>query len=525
MGNRVINIGMVDTYKASVADLVHKMAGELPDCRYIDLRLEVGEGQGAVAQDGMMKFSIRDYGISYGVRVIAGNNTFAPGYFGQTFGTADVTNLAHYLESGIKQAYRRAIHNAACKESRKEEWGMLGSLLWSTELAKIQVCQDIIPATYTVNPIEVPLEKLNELVKDISTAVKSSDPRIKLNEIIAETSLSRQLFISSEGANIDQTTALTYGLCVVVAVGSTGVNQSHYDCIGHQRGLEVLTEGVSEQYAQSQPLMNFALDLANDAASLSEARPCPSLDKEVIIVTDPSYNALKVHEIMGHPSELDRALKMETAYAGRSWFLKNLDKNMLGKQVASPLVSAYSDPSLPGFGHYQYDDEGTPAKRVVHIDRGIFAGFMNSRQTAAITGSKPNAHYKATDASYVPLIRMSATNFAAGNSNPAEIIKEVDHGYYLVGHRIPSISESRENFRITARKIFEISNGEIGEMFRDGGIFANTRDYLMNVDAVGNDLRIFPIFNCGKGQPMQTKKLSNGSPTMRSRAKLVGSAR
>jgi TldD protein len=101
-------------------------------------------------------------------------------------------------------------------------------------------------------------------------------------------------------------------------------------------------------------------------------------------------------------------------------------------------------------------------------------------------------------------------------------MKEVDHGYYLAGHRIPSISESRENFRITARKVFEIKNGQLGEMFRDGGIMANTKDYLMSVDAVGNDLRIYPIFNCGKGQPMQAKKLGNGSPTMRARARLVG---
>ena len=32
----------------------------------------------------------------------------------------------------------------------------------------------------------------------------------------------------------------------------------------------------------------------------------------------------------------------------------------------------------------------------------------------------------------------------------------------------------------------------------------------------------YPISNCGKGQPMQTKKLGNGGPTMRSRAILTG---
>lgn len=207
---------------------------------------------------------------------------------------------------------------------------------------------------------------------------------------------------------------------------------------------------------------------------------------------------------------------------GRSWFLRSLSENMIGKQVASSLVSAYSDPSLPGYGHYEYDDEGTPPSRVIHIDNGIFRGFMNSRQTALILGLGANGHYKAIDASYVPLIRMSTTVFGNGARDPQEIIGEVDHGYYLSGHRIPSISESRENFRVTARKVFEIRNGKLGEMFRDGGMMANTKDYLMSVDAVGNDLRIYPIFNCGKGQPMQVKKLGNGGPTMRAHARLIG---
>jgi len=122
----------------------------------------------------------------------------------------------------------------------------------------------------------------------------------------------------------------------------------------------------------------------------------------------------------------------------------------------------------------------------------------------------------------VPLIRMSTVHFGKGERHPEDIIGEVDNGYYLDGHRIPSISESRENFRITARKVFEIKSGKLGEMFRDGGMMANSRDYLTSVDAVGNDLRIYPIFNCGKGQPRQAKKLGNGGPTMRGRARLVG---
>jgi TldD protein len=298
--------------------------------------------------------------------------------------------------------------------------------------------------------------------------------------------------------------------------------QELYDVVGHQRGWEVLLRGVDEPPLGLPAFADFSIDLAREAAALADAPPAPIGDDEVVVVTDPHYNALVAHEIIGHPVELDRALKMEAAYAGRSWLLRNLREHQRGRRVASDLVTAYSDPSLPGYGQYAYDHEGTPARRVVHIERGIFKDYLNSRQTAGIVGATPNGHWKATDASLVPLIRMSNTVFAGGTRAAAEIIQEVDRGYYLTGHRIPSIAESRENFRISARKVYEIRQGQLGRMFRDGGLQADTRDYLMNVDAVGSDFRLYPIPNCGKGQPMQTKRLGNGGPTMRSRAKLTG---
>jgi TldD protein len=308
-----------------------------------------------------------------------------------------------------------------------------------------------------------------------------------------------------------------------VATGSDN-SQEIYDVLGHQRGWEILTRGVAEPLIEFPPFPEFALAMAGDAVELAAAPALAAPAGEVPVVTDPHYNTLLSHEIVGHPVELDRGLKMETAYAGRSWLLRGLDDTQLGKRIASPLVSAFSDPSLPGYGHYAYDHEGTPARRVVHIDRGLFTGFMNSRQTAAVFGGDPNGHWKATDASLVPLVRMSSTVFAGGDREPADLIKEIDHGYFLVGHRTPSIAESRENFRITARKVYEIHRGQIGRLYRDGGIMADSRDFLMHVDGVGRDFRLYPIPNCGKGQPMQTRKLGNGGPTLRSRAIVTGGA-
>ena len=137
-------------------------------------------------------------------------------------------------------------------------------------------------------------------------------------------------------------------------------------------------------------------------------------------------------------------------------------------------------------------------------------------------GAKPNGSAQATEAHLVPLIRMTNKVFAPGDKDPDSIIADVDEGYYIAGHRTPSISESRENFRITAVKVYEMKNGQLGQLYRDGGITANSRDYFTSIDAVGNDLRINPIPNCGKGQPMQAKRMSNGGPTMRGVARLTG---
>jgi TldD protein len=361
------------------------------------------------------------------------------------------------------------------------------------------------------------------LTTDVSRRTAAADPAVSYNYTSTLTQLSRELFASSEGALINQSFALTQGMSYVVATGPDN-SQEIYDVLGHQRGWEILTRGVSEPPIEFPPFPEFALALARDAADVCRAPALAPPDGEVTVVTDPHYNTLLSHEIVGHPVELDRGLKMETAYAGRSWLLRGLDDTQLGRRIASPLVTAFSDPSLPGYGHYAYDHEGTPARRVVHIDRGIFTGFMNSRQTAAVFGGDPNGHWKATDAQLVPLVRMSTTVFAGGEQDAGALIREIDHGYYLVGHRTPSIAESRENFRISARKVYEIRRGEIGRLFRDGGIMADSRDYLMHVNGVGRDFRLYPIPNCGKGQPMQTRKLGNGGPTLRSRAVLTGGA-
>ena len=514
-----VTVESLDRLRPNLQSLMAERARSLPGLRYCDLRIEVREETGAVSENGLEKANAEDYTFDFGVRVIAGGRAAAAGYYGRVLGSAD--NVESVVWDGLKQAHQRARASASEKSRMQARYPHLGSSLTGTELAPVPVTQDTVPATFVTDPRSVSLAETLRMAVDGCKALQDTGGKVLYSAASASTFLLRELFLSSDGADIDQSFAQTEGFAIVICSGEQG-NYELYDFTGHQRGWEILTDGYEAGPIVLPNFVDFCSKLSADALETAAAPPLKPPDHDVVVVTNPHFNTLLVHEVVGHPSELDRALKYETGYAGRSWFLKDMQDNQLGKQIASPLVTAYSDPLMEGYGSFSYDHEGTPARRAYIMRDGVLEEFLNNRQTAAILGVPTNGSARSTEAQLAPLIRMTNTIFANGDRDPQNIISEVDSGYYIEGHRTPSIAESRENFRITAVKVHEIENGQLGRMYRDGGITSDSRDYFTSIDAVGNDLRVNPIPNCGKGQPMQAKRMSNGGPTMRGVARLTG---
>jgi TldD protein len=508
-----ISVDLIEGLKEKVFTLVSDSQRNLSSCHYIDLRIGINESKYAVAQKGVPKEGREEAQMAFSVKSVAGDSLRASGYFASYLGTSDLKRLEEVITTGIQHSYRRALANAALKVKMKDLLGQLGGSISSMNLSPIEIHKDTVTLPFKEDPRGIPLKYIIKEAIGISGSMEELYESNGYNVISIYTAIARELFASSEGALIDQTYPLTEGFVYVVVA-----DEANYDHLGGRCGWEA----IQGENPFNKTFYDFALELTRETVELSKAEVLASTDKEVVVVTDPHYNALLVHEIIGHPVEADRALKMETAYAGRSWLFRGLDNNQVGKKVASHLVTAYSDTGLPGYGYYKYDAEGVRGKRVVHIDNGIFRGFLNSRETAAILSEEPNGAMQATYTYFIPLVRMTNTVFAPGERNPDDIIKEVDDGYYLAGHHTPSIGESRENFSISARSVYKIQNGELVKLYRSGGMMSDSRDYLMNVDAVGNDFRLLPMPNCGKGTPMQALRVGNGAPTMRSKARLVG---
>jgi len=492
---------------------------------YADLRFEVVFNRAGAAVNGEPRDGSESESAAYAVSVHVADRTGPVGH-GQTGAEIGAlarrpAQLAAELRRGLGQACDRARFSARKKADLIARLGGAATGLLVAQIPPREKVRDDVAANFRQDPRSLSTDKLKKISLQASREVAALGDAIAYQVVAAMTEMRREIFIDTAGTVVSQAYAFSQGDCYVVAQIGAG-HQESYDSIGQQRGLECLSDGWRGELMPNPDLARFCVNLATEARELAAAPILKPPDGEVVVVTDPHFNALVSHEVIGHPCEADRALKMEAAYAGRSWFLRSLSDNEVGRAVGSPLLSACSDPTLDGYGHYRYDHEGTPGVRVMHFDRGVFAGFLNSRATAAVLGAAPNGSARASEASYVPLIRMSNTFFMPGETPPERIIGEVEHGYYVVGHQIPSIAESRENFRISARRIYEIDRGRLGRLFRSGSVIADSRRFFMNVDAVGDDLRLLAIPNCGKGQPMQVKRMSNGGPTLRSRARLGG---
>ncbi len=487
-----------------------------------EMRFEAVFSRYAVANDGTPRDGTANETAALGITVdCEGIGGFiGRGQTGLEIGRLALNNnkLSAALSKALENAFDRAKANVREHARVAKLFGLSGCDALPIEPS---TARDEIEATFGRDPRTVGASELMNLCTEASSTVSALGKDIAYNAIAATLELRQELFVNSAGAMISQAFAFAQGDCYVVAQSNSG-HQEIYDTIGQQRGFEALTEGWRDNLMPSADLRSFALQLAEEARELARAPVLQPPDREVVVVTDPHFNALVVHEIVGHPCEADRALKMEAAYAGRSWLFRTLEQNEIGRPIGSPLLWACSDPTINGYGHYRYDHEGTPGRRVIHIEGGVFRDFLNSRATAAVLRAEPNGSARASEAWHVPLVRMSNTFFMAGESDPAQIISEVERGYYVCGNSIPSIAESRENFRISARRIYEIERGQLGRLYRSGSVVADSKRFFMLIDAVGNDLRLIAIPNCGKGQPMQVKRMSNGGPTMRSRARLGG---
>jgi TldD protein len=228
------------------------------------------------------------------------------------------------------------------------------------------------------------------------------------------------------------------------------------------------------------------------------------------VVMAPDLAGMLAHEAMGHPCEADLVLGGAVT------------ADLLGQRVASDLITmvdyAHSFGGQEAMVPVYVDDEGTPARDAVLIERGMLKGYMSSRETAARLGIEPSGSARAFGPNDEPLVRMRNTAILPGSDRYLDMVASVDDGYLLL-KTANGQADSTTEFMFGITLAYEIRNGRVGRAIRDTTLSGSAIKVLQSVDAVSDDMHWSCAGYCGK---KQTMVVSMGGPALRARAHLGG---
>ncbi|MFQ5497024.1 MAG: TldD/PmbA family protein [Nitrosopumilus sp.] len=443
--------------------------------QYCDIRAEHQERKSALIESKEVEHirTAKDTGL--GIRLIKNG----------TWSFSSITNPKSFEE--IKYTIDATIKNSSHYEKNQIK-------LHSIPTKKIKIDFPVLKKPETEELIKIGIE-CSEIILNEPKIIKSIiNPRYTNN---------KKYFVNSEGSQIEQNFTDVV-VDMIATAHESGITQSINITEGGRGGIE--------QIMDKKKIYQIAKEISQKTSQLVNAKPVK--EEKATVVMNPDFTALLTHEILGHPSEADRVLGKEMAWAGSSWW-----KGKIGEKIGSEHLNVFDDPTIKeSLGWYYYDDEGVKTKKTTLVENGILKNHMQNRETSKIFNTKPTGNMRATNYRFMPLIRMACTCIGNGNRNVDELIKEVKNGYLISNMKIPSIDMKRYNWSISCQYAQKIENGEITDLLRDVIVMGVAPEFFESIDACGNDFTVRPITNCGKGDPMQSMIMGNGGPTIRGTA-------
>lgn len=315
-------------------------------------------------------------------------------------------------------------------------------------------------------PQDVAKAKQVEWMRRAHLAAKSVDPVIAQTKIGFLTNDQRVLIANSDGLFVEDRRVRSR--MMIEAIASRGTEkQTGFYGPGAHAGLEYFANLDIEHYARV---------AGETAKTMIDAEFAPSGKMPVIL--DNEFGGVIFHEACGHGLEATSVAKGASVFAGK-----------MGQQVASPLVTAVDDGTIPnGWGSQNIDDEGSPTQRNVLIENGILKGYLidkvgSRKMKMASTGSSRRESYK-----FAPTSRMTNTYIAAGQSTPEEIIANTEYALYAKYLGGGSVNTATGDFNFAVREGYIVRNGKIEKPVRGATLIGKGIEVLQRIDMVGQNL-------------------------------------
>jgi TldD protein len=382
------------------------------------------------------------------------------------------------------------------------------------QLAPVQAYTNVNwRSSFKIDPFTIPIEQRADLLlKANAEALKVKGVRF-VNSGLFFVKEDRN-FASTEGSVISQTIVR-----VAVPFTVTAVAPDNSDF--QTRGNVVQPAGRGWEYVLEQDLVGNAGKWAEQAAQKLSAKPVEVGRYDLVL--HPTHLWLTIHESIGHPTELDRALGYEANYAGTS-FLAPPDR-VLGKLKYGPeFMNVQGDRSQEGAcATIGYDDEGVKPENFLIVKNGIMNDYQTTREQANWlkwwydSQKLPTRSHGCSNADSwgsVQFQRMPNVSLMPGAKDIGwnDIIAATDRGIAIEGDGSFSIDQQRYNAQFGGQVFHEIKGGKIVGMLKDVAYQMRTPDFWGSMDMIGGpkSYAMGASFFDGKGQPGQSNAVSHG---------------
>jgi TldD protein len=382
------------------------------------------------------------------------------------------------------------------------------------ELAPAPVVKGTWMTPVTRDPLEVTIEdKVAMLFATNEAALRV--PGIRF--VSSGLQLLREIktYANSEGTETTQTFIRVGPSFSATAVNSKGFQSYTEELPPAGRGWEYVTgldmPGNAAKWAQ------FAVEKLG-ARSVDAGR--------YDLILTPENLWLTIHESIGHPTELDRAMGYEANYAGTS-FVAPPEKVINKLRYGSDLLNIQGDRTQEGsLSRVAWDDEGVAADKWLIIEKGIFKDYQTTREqaawTSALTGNNKSHGCSFADSwDSVQFQRMPNVSLLPAEKEISldDIVAATDRGIVIKNTGSWSIDHQRYNFQFSGQVFYEVKGGKITGMLKDVAYQANTPVFWKSMDMIGGPKSyvLGGAFGDGKGQPSQSNSISHGCPPARFR--------
>jgi TldD protein len=469
-----------------LADVALATAKQL-GAAYADIRINRYRNQFLFTRDRRVQNIVNTEDFGFGVRVIV-DGTW--GFASSSAVTKDDIAAITRQAVGIAKA-NKAVNSDPVRLAPVEPYA---DAEWNTPVKK--------------DPFEVPIQpkidlllQINEEALKVPGATFVSAFMLFVNE--------KKFFASSEGSYITQSLIRSYPTFSITAVDRS-TNRFY------QRNALTAPMGMGYEYIESLPLLQEVKQAAEEAVAMHKAKTVTPGQKTLIL--HPSNLWLTIHESVGHPTELDRALGYEANFAGTSF----LTTDKLGKfQFGAPNVNIVGDKTQDkAMATCGYDDDGVKTTSFPIIKDGVFVGYQTTRDQAHLIGqTKSHGCSYADNWSSVPFQRMPNVSLQPNDKDVSEqdIISATDDGILVRGDSSYSIDHQRYNFQFSGQTFWEVKSGKITTQLRDVAYQSNTPEFWKSLDMLGgkSTYALGGAFSDGKGQPVQSNSVSHGCPVAR----------